>query len=379
MHSLLLVLAAVSGSVSQESIREPEGDQPWVHHRSRLYLQSKSKEKKFSRRTKLLVSFEASGFVQYDAAEDPGEKLEARVENLFVRTYRGNWNTRIGWQAVTWGETLGPSVIDVINPRDLRDPSYWLRGNQKLAVPLVLVGWSEDSKIIDVWANPYAPRSLLPDEFQDVSIENKDKTGLAEFGARIGSVERGWDMKYYIMRHRSRTPAINLSFENLAPKMEARFPMQTSLGFTVSQAWDNVVFRGEAMHAESDDWPDGNLMDFARDQVVAGLDGTWGDHFFWGTELRYSRQDSLLEQDRNVAWIIAQGRWSLWQDRVRPLVYMMQRIQEHDAHQRYEVSGVFRSVWTAGLYWEAFQSSTQGYFARLQAEDRLGLTLQWDF
>lgn len=378
MQSLLFVLAAVSGSLSQESIREPQRDQPWVHQRSRLHLFSKSEDEVLGD-SRLLWSYEASGFLQYDSAEDPGERAELRLENFLVRAYRDQLNTKFGWQTVTWGETLGPSLIDVINPRDLRDPSYWLRGNQKLAVPLLLLGWSRDSMMVDVWGSPYAPQSLLPDEWQGMSIENSDKPRGAEFGMRAGERVAGWDMKVYAIRHRARTPAMSLQFKDFEPVMAATFPMQTSLGFTVSQAWDNTVLRSELAHADSNELPLGNLLDFARDQAVIGLDGTWGDHFFWGSEFRYSHQKSVQVRDRDLAWVIAQGQWTLWDERVKPLIHLMQRVQQHDAYQRYEITGAVETDWELGIAWEAFQSSNKGYFTRLQAYDRLGLTVRWDF
>ncbi|HYX32296.1 MAG TPA: hypothetical protein VE954_04230 [Oligoflexus sp.] len=378
MQSLLLVFATLSGGLSQESIREPERDDPWVHHRSRLHLASKSEDEVLGN-SRVLWSYEASGFFQYDAAEDPDERAEARVENFLVRAYRDQWNARVGWQTVSWGETLGPSLIDVINPRDLRDPSYWLRGDQKLAVPLVLLGWSRDSTVIDAWASPMAPQSLLPKEWQNVAIENNDASRLTEFGVRGGDRVSGWDMKVYAMRHRARTPAMSLQMRTMEPFIDATFPMQSSLGFTVSQAWDNSVLRSEFLHSTSDDLPAHNLLDFARDQAVVGLDGTWGDHFFWGSELRYSHQKSQLDRDRDLGWIIAQGQWSLWNERLKPLVHLMQRVQHHDAYQRYEVTGHIKTAWEIGLAWEAFQSSPQGYFTRLRAYDRLGLTAHWRF
>ncbi len=378
MQSLLFVLAAVSGSLSQESIREPQQDQPWVHHRSRLHLLSKSEDEVLGD-SRVLWSYEAAGFLQYDSAADPGERAEGRLENFLIRAYRDNWNTKLGWQTVTWGETLGPSLIDLINPRDLRDPSYWLRADQKLAIPLLLVGWSRDSMMVDVWGSPYAPQSLLPDVWQNLSIENDDDTRNAEYGLRAGDRIAGWDMKIYAIRHRARTPAMSLEINNSDPMIQASFPLQTSLGFTVSQAWDSTVLRSEIMHADSSELPEGNLLDFARDQAVLGLDGSWGDHFLWGTEFRYSHQKSAQLRDRDLAWVIAQGQWSLWNDRIKPLVHVMQRVQQHDAYQRYELAGTLETAWELGLSWEAFQSSNKGYFTRLQAYDRLSLTVRWGF
>jgi hypothetical protein len=378
MQALLLVFAAVSGHVSHEAVREPQRDQPWVHQRSRLHLLSKSEDEVLGD-SRVLWSYEASGQVQYDSEEDSNERFEARVENFLLRMYRDQWNTRFGWQTLSWGETLGPSLIDVINPRDLRDPTYWLRGDQKLSVPLLLVGWSRESMMVDVWGSPYAPQSILPDEWQNVPIENNDSSRAAEFGIRAGERIAGWDMKVYAMRHRARTPAMSLALKGLEPVITATFPMQTSLGFTVSQAWDTTVLRSEILHAEAGDLPDGNLLDFARDQAVVGVDGSWGDHFFWGGEFRYSHQKSAQVRDRDLAWVIVQGQWSLWDERIKPLIHLMQRVQHHDAYQRYEVTGTVKTAWELGVSWEAFQSSAKGYFTRLQAYDRLGFHVRLSF
>jgi len=377
MQSLFIVLATLSGGLSQESIREPVQDQPWVHHRSRLHLLAKSDDEVLGT-SRVLWSYEAAGFFQYDAAADPGERIEARVENFLVRAYRDQWNARMGWQTINWGETLGPSLIDVINPRDLRDPSYWLRGDHKLAVPLLLVGWSRDSLTVDAWASPSAPQSLLPSEWQNITIDNNDASRLTEFGMRAGERVDGWDMKIYAMRQRTRTPTMSLQLRDFEPFIDASFPLQTSLGLTVSQAWDNVVLRAEALHAEAD-LPAENLLDFARNQAVVGLDGSWGDQFFWGSELRYSHQESSLIRDRDLAWIIAQGRWTFWDERLKPLIHVMQRVQHHDAYQRYEIASTIPSGLELGISWEAFQSSPNGYLTRLGANDRLGLTMSWDF
>jgi hypothetical protein len=172
---------------------------------------------------------------------------------------------------------------------------------------------------------------------------------------------------------------MSLQMRDFEPFIDATFPVLTSVGLTVSQAWNNSVLRSEILHSTSQDLPSDNLLDFARNQAVVGLDGTWGDHFFWGSELRYSYQESQLDRDRDLGWVIAQGQWNLWDERVKPLIHLMQRVQHHDAYQRYEVIGHIKTAWEIGLAWEAFQSSPQGYFTRLRAYDRLGLTVHWTF
>src|SRR4026207_1232841 len=101
MYNLLFVLAAFSGEISQESIREPAREAPWVHHRTRLDLRLKSDDEGVGP-SGWIWGYEASGYFQYDAALDPDDRMLLRPDNILLRAYHEQWSARMGWQTVHW-------------------------------------------------------------------------------------------------------------------------------------------------------------------------------------------------------------------------------------------------------------------------------------
>lgn len=59
---------------------------------------------------------------QYEAANDNLE-MESRINELFVQRSFGQHSLKFGRQTVVWGETLGNSVLDIINTSEFRDLS----------------------------------------------------------------------------------------------------------------------------------------------------------------------------------------------------------------------------------------------------------------
>lgn len=59
---------------------------------------------------------------QYEANGDNLE-METRVNELFVQRSFGQHSLKFGRQTVVWGETLGNSVLDIINTNEFRDLS----------------------------------------------------------------------------------------------------------------------------------------------------------------------------------------------------------------------------------------------------------------
>ena|GEM_PF-5535086 len=368
----------LAGEISHESIQEPENDHEWVHHRTRFYAGFKS-ESQALEQADLFWGYEVSGFFLHDDALRGQDRDEFRWDNLQLSLFKDIFSLRMGWQTVHWGETLGPSLLDLINPRDLRDPSDWLQSNRKLAVPLLLFAISKDKATFEVWSSPASSQGLLPDFWQGVPVEIVGRKVQHDFGLRLGQRWAGWDLKFQALQHEARIPALVFSLQAFEPMIQASFPRQTSYGLSLSQAWDNIVLRSEVLHARSEEIPVQNLMDFAENQAVVGIDGNWGEHFFWGTELRASQQKSMRPIDEHVQWLIVQGRWNFFDDRLKPLIYLTQRLDARDAYQRYELAHDILPSLKLSANWEAFQSDGKGLFARLEAADRLGLGLRWEF
>ncbi|MFT7295199.1 MAG: hypothetical protein ACI87Q_003060, partial [Pseudohongiellaceae bacterium] len=59
---------------------------------------------------------------QYEANDDNLE-IETRINELFVQRSFGQHSIKLGRQTVVWGETLGNSVLDIINTSEFRDLS----------------------------------------------------------------------------------------------------------------------------------------------------------------------------------------------------------------------------------------------------------------
>ncbi|MBF0443821.1 MAG: hypothetical protein HQK54_18075 [Oligoflexales bacterium] len=183
-----------------------------------------------------------------------------------------SFDLEAGYKIISWGEMIGGSIVDLTNPRDLREPSQLIKSENKLASPMLYtryVGTVMGALEAYVSPTPAAARApyylggLAVREAPDLSKTSSEgsnpsaddgeeksiPTKNLEYGARWGVLFGGMDMKLLTFRHRSRLPLLIRAEDSQGPHWEAVWPMEQSQGVTASYAFDYVVLRGEYLNS----------------------------------------------------------------------------------------------------------------------------------
>jgi hypothetical protein len=203
------------------------------------------------------LSFHSQFYLGLDTQRDfrdSGEPYSLRAESLYVELQRSALRLAVGMQQVTWGETFGLPVVDIVNPIDVTEPFSSDYNANKMAVPLVSAEVIAGSFYIQGLLNPLARRSPLPDQIQGVPVKEMPDNSLGqdmEYGGRIGYLFGfGLDAKALYYRHYNRLPFFvgTLDPQRNSPVLLATESLQHSFGFAASQAFDAVVLRLDALY-----------------------------------------------------------------------------------------------------------------------------------
>ncbi len=270
------------------------------------------------------ISTHASIRLQIDEADSDLEVLEIKALNIKKYNERTKWT--LGWQEIAWGETFGVYVLDIVNPRDLRDPLFTDIGWNRLSVPAVnYSGEAENLSWQLVWV-PLSRSPIYPDlnsdfnpykeRFKNAEVreaEEHSSVADSEYGGRINYLTTsGLDMGVYYYNHWPR----NLVYEIITyfPKLVIR-PVQNnkvnSYGLSFSYPLEDWVLRGDLLLNDKD--PIRSTRDLSgyevteRSQAVVGTDYNLGGTWSLGLQLHYendSINDAVSALSTRVAYKI---------------------------------------------------------------------------
>ncbi len=185
---------------------------------------------------------------------DSRESYTIRPDSLYAEFQKGALRLTAGMQQLTWGETFGIPVVDVVNPIDVTEPFSSDLANSKIAVPLVTAEVIGQSVYVQGIINPLARRSPLPDSVDGVPVRELPDPQLGndiEYGGRIGYLTSfGLDIKAIYYRHFNRLPRLvgGLDTTTGTPVLRAAESMQQSIGVAASQAFDSIVIRFDGLY-----------------------------------------------------------------------------------------------------------------------------------
>lgn len=374
----LLADETTHGGIELEAARNLDSDAQWVHQRSTLSLDKKLPMTQLGG-SEILWGGRFAGFYRYDKALPNREQNEWRPSHVSLGIYGNGWSSQIGWQTVSWGETLGPSLVDLANPRDLRDASAWLLGDQSLAAPMLTGALNHENLVAEFWLSPSSPHAKLPEHWLKLPLIAEDRQDSTEFGARAGGLWAGWDIKLYVLQHASRLPAIRLQTEADTPTLRASFPEQRSIGLTLSQSLQNLVLRAEALQTHYKIEPQESRLAMPVEQFTIGLDSSHEAEFWLGTEVRLSQNISAQTVDQNSQWIIVQTGGNFFDGHFKPRLYTAQRLDLDENFWRIQLASELAHGFESRLAWEQLRGESASLLGTWQVPALASIALSWDF
>ncbi|MBI2711244.1 MAG: hypothetical protein HYX41_00070 [Bdellovibrio sp.] len=239
-----------------------------------------------------------------------GFQSEFSLRNFSVSTAQSQWRLVAGFQEIVWGETFGFPVLDLVSPRDFRDPllldANWVRLPTASLNAQYFYGQTTVQLVITPFArSPVFPNSGSPVDptlgTPGVSLRNTSGTDLggiagAEFGGKLSHLfSNGMDVGLIYFHHWNRNPVFRIS-PTSPPGTFLVLPTEQkveTLGFTFSASFDSWVIRSDqAVHLNQplQTGTLGTVSNGAQWQNVLGADYTGTDEWSLGIQLQTTLQ-----------------------------------------------------------------------------------------
>jgi hypothetical protein len=336
----------------QSSLRE--SDSRWT--RSRPYFEpallAGVERRGLGRRSRASYEFKAS----FRAWGDFNERLDGKAtgdiepRDLNVSMAQDFFKLTLGYQEVSWGETFGFQILDLVNGRDLSDPLILDTGWIRRPAPLVNLQFFTDRSSLQLLANP-APslhRFPRPDsQFdpaagayismgQDYLKHDDQPPGEPEYGARASYLlPFGVDLGLIHYRHYNRNAVFVVAPGVLNP-LELRPVAERvqSTGLSASYALDRFVFRGDVVHHDGQPLvstaPGEVVLGGSQLRTVAGVDFTYDD-LALGFQYQgdFNRAPAPVLNER-MSWLSARMMVSFFERKFEPELFVFHGLDNQD-------------------------------------------------
>lgn len=248
---------------------------------------------------------------------------DVSIRQLTFSSVQKRYRWDLGFQEIGWGETFGTYILDLVNPRDYRDPLLddlsWLR------VPVFALNakYFANNTTLQLIATPYPKNNQLPkagtyfdpfdrqqtdaqvDEFKEFKLDRYGADG--EYGARVSHLfDNGLEAALTYFNYWNRNLLFILDEAGRIIPVQNR--MQT-LGLSFSLAFESVVLRSDtAFHIAQPVQYQlfGSVQDENVTQSVFGMDINTEDRWIFGTQIHV---DAYEKETLEWASVQIQKEW----------------------------------------------------------------------
>lgn len=241
--------------------------------------------------------------ISFRATENLNEtNQQEQVELRSLRFNQKGQNYALDWglQTISWSETFGFNILDLVNPRDwteyvFEDLSWsqlpvWAFKNSfifdNLKFQLIYVPRARNPIIPKAgsYFDPLPALSFLP----RTSYQNKQIFKDSEWGARLEYLfDFGLDLSLIAYEHFNRTPVYTLKNGILVPTDEKL----RSYAMSFTYASGGMVLRGDTLKTENQPYFSPDLSNQKKDdlQGIYGLDYTFENQLIIGSQYQFSQ------------------------------------------------------------------------------------------
>lgn len=285
----------------------------------------------------------------------------------------------LGMQKITWGETFGFNIIDIVNPSDftmhpLDDPS-----ESKIATDILIYQYIRKSWDLQLLFIPYPIAPILPETiggFPVATDHRLDPDNSAkvfedgEVGTRLTTVfDDGLSASLFVFDHWNRVPAAELvQLDDGSLAIEPIYRRVFSVGASFSYGGEQTVFRGDTIFNQGLPITDQSIgrwhtSDQVRTVLGADYDGFLG--ILWGVQV-YSDsylQDPPIEfKDKFLSWASGRAQKPLFDNALDAELFLFGGIDNSDRLARPKLT------WHAG---DNLDLAVQGDFVSGKEEGNL--------
>jgi len=293
-------------------------------------------------------SFDIDGSFYGYANLKEGESGKSEFRKLVINYKDDHHVVNLGLQNISWSETFGVNIMDVINPRDYAFYIFDDLNMSKIPVNLINYQYFYNNVSLQLIYNPEARIDRLaqsgslfdPYAKFNIPIERSpapETFSDSEYGGKIRYLfSGGLDLGFIYYSHFNRNPVIYL--DPSLNKLHSHLEKVNSFGQTFSFVFKELVFRGDYLFTPGTPYST-NDMKFRysdRHQAILGGDYSNAEGFSLGVQLH---MDTLLDHQ----WISAQIKNSFFKESFRPSFMVFSGFDNKDLWARAELSYYYNS------------------------------------
>lgn len=311
---------------------------------------------------------------------DPQHEL--RFRELYVDLLAGDFSLRAGLQDITWSETFGFFIADIVNPRDLRDPLYLDPRYARLPVAALKPQLTLGSVTVQGVFTPVAHNTLFSSApFNGLpvlpapSIQIHDYPQYAEGGGRIEALLFGkLDSSVFYYHHLNRNFAGEEVATHNGPAIQEVAEPVDSYGLTSSYALESVVFREDLVvtpHQPTSATDLGAVRHSNEIQSILGVDYSSTDDFTVGLQYQYETHPGAFH------WLSAKVSKKFATLNLQPELFIFQGVGNRDRWVQPQLSWFASDRLTVSVRYDWVDAQPQetgdfvGYLSTLRDNDRV--------
>lgn len=327
---------------------------------------------------------------------DTSGELEGETEadlTELTADWRGDQTTlRLGIQEVVWGETIGVPVVDLVNPRDQREPLYADPADARQPAAIALVDLQPASSVtLQLVATPLPPPPRLParkDGARIVSAESSESGADAEYGARLGWLsDSGLDVKLYALHHASRAAVFTPRVTGTTPELVPYHGLVDSAGAGFSYGAGPFVLRGDGVRHTAQPFFDpaaGQVRRGSVTRAAAGVDWTGAEELLVALQISHDRYDDRFDaalERRELSWAAAKLALPVLGRTLKAEALAMRGLGHRDAWLQPRLVLQTAGGLTAELRADLLDGEAKGadYFGPYREDDRVRVSLRYRF
>ena len=361
-------------------------------------------------------------------SNDPAS-LDFSIRALSLSYTQGIVKITGGFQEIPWGETFGFPILDIINPRDYRDPllldPYWVRlPVASLNTQVFLDRVTVQAVFTPLPRNNYYPtpgssfdptRGIMGVTLSDQANANLGQIGFSsEWGGKISRLfENGLDVGLVYYHHWNRNPIYTLS-GGVSPgaatggssalstatlgadpttlSIDGSIPTFTlspsvskvdTVGGTLSYSLDRWVIRADQAYHIGQPLPGASLGSVETGnqwQSVVGTDYTSDDEWTVGLQFQ-TTLNTIPSENRFSKWFSTRILKRMWNGKLEPELFFFAGIGNPDLWLQPKLTWNFSDAWSASLRadWIRYIGGgpADGYLWGVRDQSRFLLWLTW--
>lgn len=330
----------------------------------------------------------AQNFVQ----DEEENRFVFDPRDIYVKWSGEKLQYSLGLQLVSWGETFGLSISDVVNPLSLERSFFADIKKLKQASPLINVQGFFDKINLQILINPYPMPPNLPGQQgqPEIGIAFEEQySSEPEGGARLGYLfDNGFDTKLFYYRHHNRLPIFTLNLNE--GRLEWISDLVDTLGGSFSYAKGAIVYRGDFIYSlgqpnfltlEQIAAGTSTIGDY-RMAAIIGADYTTEKGYLYGVQLHMDQSaggeaENLYE--RSDQWLSLQTIINTFENKLETSMLAYLGINNSDIWFRPKAKYLISSRYSLAISYDYVEGNPASNFGVLNNEDRINFIIQANF